>query len=79
MQLISSATCQCVCHGVAFKESFEELMVVKGAGGSGHGYRSAGTMSDAYPHYEDEWAVPKVEKSNWAATNRLMCRKRCVK
>lgn len=40
-------------------------MVVKGAGGSGHGCRSVGAMSDAYPHYEDEWAVPKVEKSNW--------------
>lgn len=31
-------------------------MVVKGAGGSGHGYS---------PHYEDERAVPKVGKSNW--------------
>lgn len=40
-------------------------MVVKGAGASGHGHKSAGTVSDAYPHYEDELAMPKVEKSNW--------------
>lgn len=35
MQLISIATCECVCHVVAFKESLEELMVVKGAGAAG--------------------------------------------